>query len=443
MITDVYEAEKRIGIECYATDSEGIGGRIRELVEDFNVIEIHDDAGRKYVDDGKYLIVEVKKSSWDTHNLVRDMSQHLRVSPSRIGWAGTKDKRAVTTQLMSLWDISESDIKGISLRGLEISVVGRSNTKVALGDLVGNRFIIMIRDIGLPSDEVERRLASVTKQAEEMGGFINFFGIQRFGSRRPVTHEVGKLLLEGDFKEAAYTYIAKAYDDEKEETKTVRNAVWESRDASQGIETYPLSLRFERTMLHHLARFPGDYIGAFKALSPNLQKMFVHAFQSYMFNRILSARIMEGIPLNRAIDGDIVCFKNKQGLPDPKRLQKIGENDLVAVNKLIEKGRAWVTAPIFGYESEYSGGRMGEIERRIVEESCIELAAFRMEGFPELTSKGLRREILTGEMPVFEVSADELHEGKTKVCSSLSLPKGCYATTVLREYMKADPLDMS
>ena len=443
MITNVFKTEKIVGIECYATKAEGIGGRIRKLVEDFNVVEIPDDIGRKYVDDGKYLIVEITKTSWDTHNLVRDMSRHLRVSSSRIGWAGTKDKRAVTTQLMSLWDTSESDLEKINLRGIEMSVVGRSNSKIALGDLVGNRFTIIIRDIALSLDEVEKRLADITGQTEKIGGFVNFFGIQRFGSRRPVTHEVGKLLLEGDFKEAAYTYIAKAYKDEKEEARVVRTAIWESRDVAQGIETYPFNLRFERAMLHHLGKCPDDYVGAFKALSPNLQKMFIHAFQSYMFNRILSARIMEGIPLDEAIVGDVVCFRNKQGLPNAKKVQKVTEKDLKAVNRLISKGRAWVTAPILGYESEYSGGRMGEIERQIVEESGIELSAFKMEGFPEISSKGLRREILIGEMPVFEVAEDELHEGKAKVNASFSLPKGCYATTVLREYMKGNPLDMS
>src|SRR5665648_9195 len=177
MITDVFESEKIVGIECYATDSEGIGGRIRELVEDFNVVEIPDDIGRKYVDDGKYLIAQVKKSSWDTHNLVRDLARNLRVSSARIGWAGTKDKRAVTTQLISLWDTSESDLEKISMRGIEISAVGRSNSKIALGDLVGNRFIIIIRDIGLSSDEVDKRLDDITMQTKKIGGFVNFFGL--------------------------------------------------------------------------------------------------------------------------------------------------------------------------------------------------------------------------------------------------------------------------
>src|SRR5665648_898078 len=443
MITDVFESEKIVGIECYATDSEGIGGRIRELVEDFNVVEIPDDIGRKYVDDGKYLIAQVTKSSWDTHNLVRDMARNLRVSSTRIGWAGTKDKRAVTTQLISLWDTSESDLEKISMRGIEITAVGRSNSKIALGDLVGNSFIIIIRDIDLSFEDVEKRLNEITEQTKAIGGFVNFFGIQRFGSRRPVTHDVGKLLLEGDFEGAAYTYIAKAYKDENEDTKVVRNAVWESRDVAQGIETFPLSLRFERAMLHHLDKCPEDYVGSFMALSPNLQKLFIHAFQSYMFNRILSARIMEGIPLDEAIVGDVVCFRNEQGLPDAKKVQTITKKDLKAVNRLIAKGRAWVTAPILGYESEYSGGRMGEIEKRIVEESGIELSAFRMEAFPEISSKGLRREILTVVVPAFEVSEDELHEGKVKVTASFSLPKGCYATTVLREYMKGNPLDLS
>ncbi|HEX7628396.1 MAG TPA: tRNA pseudouridine(13) synthase TruD [Candidatus Methanoperedens sp.] len=420
-----------IGIGLYYSRTPGIGGVIRQEIEDFQVEEL---TNRVETTNGQYLIAELTKTNWDIHHLVRDLARILRISQTRFGWAGTKDKRAITKQKISIWDVTEEELARIHLKDIEFKPIGRSNKKVSLGDLWGNRFKITIRNIDTSYEDTLQRVTSITHEIEK--GVPNFFGVQRFGENRPVTHVVGEAILRGDIKEAALTYIAKAYPQENEGIRKARQFVSDTGDFKEGVKIYPLHLQFERAMMSHLIAHPEDHVGAFRALSPKLMAMFLHAYQSYIFNLVLSRRIETGMSIHEAYEGDIVCFKNEMGLPDTSRLQKVTADNLDGINNLINRGRAFVTAPLVGYETQFAEGKAGEIERAIVAELNIDVEGFKVPAIPELASKGLRREIIVPFKPEFSVGEDEKNAGKTKVVLEFSLQKGSYATTVLREYMK-------
>jgi tRNA pseudouridine13 synthase len=410
---------------------------MRQEIEDFCVEEL---TNRIETASGQYLIAQLTKTNWDIHHLVRDLARILRISQTRFGWAGTKDKRAITKQKISIWDITQEELARVHLKDIEFKAIGRSNKKVSLGDLWGNRFNITIRNIELSPVETGQRVQAISCELEK--GAPNFFGVQRFGENRPVTHVVGEAILRGDIKEAALTYIAKAYPEENEGIRKARQFVHDTGDFKEGVKIYPLHLQFERAMMSHLIAHPDDHAGAFRALSPKLMAMFLHAYQSYIFNLILSRRIQSGMSIHKAYDGDIVCFKNEMGLPDTSRLQKVTMDNLDGINNLVNRGRAFVTGPLIGYEARFAQGRPGEIERMVVKELNIDLEGFRVPAMPELASKGLRREIILPFKPEFSVEEDEKNEGKTKVTLGFSLQKGSYATTVLREYMKITALSV-
>jgi len=428
--------EQITGISVYATSTPGLDGTIKQMPEDFIVEEL---TNREEKLTGKQLICTLTKKNWDTHHLIRDISRILHMSQQRIGFAGTKDKNALTTQKISIYDLDESQLERVRLKDVKITPIGRSDKKVSLGDLWGNKFKIIIRGIERPLDEVEHLMEQTSSQISEIGGVPNFFGIQRFGIQRPITHLVGKKMVEGDIESAAMMYIARPCPGESLDGREVRQYVLDTRDFKGGLEKYPLRLRFERAMMNHLVEHPGDYAGAFNALSPNLRKMFVHAYQSYLFNLILSRRIAAGLKLNLAQEGDIVCFKNAVGLPDPTKLQRVTDDTLDGINNLINRGRAFITAPLIGYESQLSEGVPGEIEQSVIDEAGQDVAGFNMAILPELASKGLRREIIIPVKPAYIVIEDILNPGHIAIELDFSLQRGAYATIVLREYTKSAP----
>jgi len=424
-------ADNNIGIGLYYTKTPGIGGCIRQQPEDFVVEEL---TNRIEGANGKYLLVELAKKNWDIHHLVRELARILRISQKRFGWAGTKDKRALTKQRISIFDVSEVDIERVRLKDVELKVIGRANKRISLGDLWGNRFKITVRNIELSQEETLERARAITKELEK--GVPNFFGVQRFGESRPVTHIVGEAIMRGNFKEAALIYIAKPFEGEAEEIKKARQHVSDTGDFKEGLKLFPVRFQFERAMMNRLIAHPEDYRGAFKVLSPKLAQMFLHAYQSYIFNIILSRRIGEGLSIHEAYDGDIVCFRNEMGMPDTSRLQRVTKDNLEGINNLINRGRAFVTAPLVGYDTQLAEGKPGEIERGVISGLNIDLEGFRVPAMSELASKGLRREVILPFKPGFSAAADELNEGKTKLMLEFTLQKGGYATTVLREYMK-------
>ncbi|WP_406656715.1 tRNA pseudouridine(13) synthase TruD [Methanolobus sp. ZRKC2] len=437
---DIPSVEKQIGIDLYCTSVPGLGGQLRQEIDDFIVKEI---SNREEGDSGKQLIVELIKRNWDMHHLVRDMSRKLGISQKRISFAGTKDKRAKTTQKISIYDIDEKDIENFYLKDVELRVLGRSKRSLELGDLFGNEFIITIRNIDHNPEELEQMLTTVTEEIKAYGGVPNFFGIQRFGAIRPVTHLVGEQILKGNFEKAALIYIAKSFPDEPDDVNKVRDTVWKNRDFIEGLKIYPLRLRYERAMMHYLVENPGDFKGCFGVLARNISKMFVHAYQSYNFNRIICQRIEKGLPLDVAVPGDIVCFKNKEGLPDVTKTQHVTEENVDGMNNLVRRKRAFVTAPLIGYDTELASREPGSIEDDVFSETNMPVESFKVPEIPDMASRGLRREILIHCEPSFQVDEDELNPGKSKATLNFTLPKGCYATTVLREYMKVEPLKMS
>jgi len=420
-----FELEKLMGIEAYLTDEDGIGGDLRVNVEDFRVDEVSDvRAGQA----GEYLIVRMTKENWETHHLIRDISRELGISDERIGIAGTKDKRAVATQLLSIRGISQEQLSKVNLPRVRLEPLGRSNKDIGLGDLRGNNFNIIVRNVDLAAGELSARLKAIDASIGSAGGVPNFFGYQRFGIVRPITHLVGKKLVQRDVEGAAMAYIARAFPGESEENRKVREYVWESRDFKEGLRVYPLNLRYERTMMHYLVEHPGDFAGAFRSLSPKLLKLFVHAYQSYLFNRLLSARMLDGTSIAEPVEGDVICFTDDRLAPDTSRLETVTKKNLPDVKFLVKRKRAYVTLPLIGKDTVTDSGE----ERKVLAEEGIKVEDFNLAAMPELASSGLRREILLRVTP-------DITPGNGMAELKFYLPKGCYATTVLREFMKCAP----
>jgi tRNA pseudouridine13 synthase len=424
--------EARIGLEVYFTDTPGTGGRLKRELEDFVV----DEVSRPPPEDatGRFTIAKVTSTNWETNRLVRQLARQLGISRNRISFAGTKDKRAVTSQLLC-FEAPLEDILGLRLHQVTIENPYRSKKNVTIGDLIGNSFKIKVRECDLRGEALRSAASATLGRLVELGGFPNFFGVQRFGSLRPITHIVGRHIVRGEFEEACLAYAANPIPEESQEAREARRYIQETRDYAGGLRLLPRQLVFERVVVERLAMDPKDHAGAIRALPRNLQMMFVHAYQAYIFNRILSERIRRGEPIDSPLVGDMVLPMDKDGLPDHDKQVPVTKHNLDLVAMQVRNRRACVSAVLYGSGSSLSQGEPGEIERMVVEQEGIQRQDFIVPSIPECSSTGSRREMVAQFRDLeYEARGDMLD-------LSFSLGRGCYATSFLREVLKSDMIE--
>ena len=422
--------ERAVGIEQYVSDVDGVGGRLRASPADFRVREIETiDPAPLDADPDAYphLVVRARLRDWETTAFAGRLSDKLGISRERVSWAGTKDKRAITTQLFSIQGVTPP-LPAVAETTVE--PIGRAGRPVLFGDLAGNAFEIVVRDLDRPA-AVPQTTAALRAFAgdDETVAVPNYFGQQRFGSRRTVTHQVGLAVVQGDWEGAVMAYLGGPGEREPEPTSAARSFVEQTHDWAAALERFPDWLGHERAMLHALAD-GASFRAALESVPSSLQRLFVNAAQSALFNRIVSERLARGLPFDRPVVGDVVCFTTHEAdivRPAPERAQRVTADRLETVRRHCERGRAFVTAPLVGTETDRGGGDPGEIERAVLTDAGLEPSDFDRPG--EFHSTGTRRAILLTTN--LTVDRDPLQFG-------FRLPSGAYATTLLREYLK-DP----
>lgn len=421
--------EPGVGIEGYLTSTPGVGGSIKGSAEDFVVEEISSPPSP--APDGSVTIATIRVQNWETNRLVRELARNLHISRRRIGFAGTKDKRARTTQLFSFENVVPDAVRALRMKDLYVVDAYRSDRPLAIGDLVGNRFRIVVRDLAVPSEKAASLVDETARQLRVSGGFPNFFGEQRFGSVRPITHVVGRHIVRGEFREAVDAYVANPIEGEGPESYGVRAALRDTGDIRTALRSYPRSYGFEKAILNHLAVHPDDFVGALRQLPFNLLMMFVHGYQSSLFNRILSERMRRGIPIHEPVAGDLVLPADKLGLPDRDRTIDVTCDNLDRVTLRCREGKAWVSAILFGSEPEFAGGEPGQIEKSVVASEGLRPEDFIIPDIPRISSRGTRREILAPLRAIdADIRGDELN-------LAFDLTRGAYATCLVREFTKA------
>lgn len=212
--------------------------QIKQFPEDFIVNEINE---LKFNESGKYAIFELKKTNYNTISAINLIADYLSIHSKMIGFSGTKDKIAVTTQLISVPSQNKNKLDNFSRPNIQLTFKGYSGERLYLGSHKENEFIITVRDI-------EKKTKS--------GHFkiLNLFGTQRFSQ---CNDKIGLAIIKGDFK-------------------TAFNLIKESDSPSL------------REMEYHLSNQPNDYVGAIKKLPLKLLKLYVNSYQSKIWNELVT-----------------------------------------------------------------------------------------------------------------------------------------------------------
>ncbi len=327
--------------------------KIKQKPEDFLVKEV---SSVNLDDEGDYSVFRLRKKDYTTERAVQRIAKALNIDRKRIGYAGSKDKRAVTEQSISLRHANKEKTEVLNLKDIELEFLGYSKEPISLGDLEGNRFEIVVRNI--------------TESPVCLKRIVNYFGEQRFSTNNA---EVGKAIVKKDFEKAVDRMLVHIGEDEKK-------------------------------VIAHLKKHRNDFVGALKRIPWKILKLYVHAYQSRLWNMTAKEYLNPKI-------------KNKAG----PRIE-----DQLEIFK--------IKLPLIGFASEIQDKDVKQIVEKVMQNEEIDYNDFVIRAIPDLSSAGDERSLYTDvkDLVIGELEPDELNKGKKKIKLTFSLGKGGYATEVVK-----------
>lgn len=438
-----YHFEKVAGIPYFFTKTQGLNGVIKYKIDDFYVEELfkkcipvtNDELLRQFFPNkGNYLYVVIQKKNYSINELTNYIADRLRINKTYIGISGIKDKRAVTVQLVSLKNISAEHVNVLNSSRVQVLAYYYSYGPLHLGTHEGNRFIVSIRNIKLDKENIIKTCEEISETLQNP--IPNYFGYQRFGIPRAVTHLIGRELLLGNFEKAIEIMLGHPDPDEPQETREFREIYESTRDLQTSIKYLPEKLYYEKMVAEYLLRHPNDYEGAISSLPVAAIRMFLEAYSSYIFNLLLTKRLQFG---TNVFKGDLIAPLD--GFTPVNYCWEAGkEITIEKANNLVLSGKAAIVLPVIGHRIKIGSGYVREFLNEILINEGIRLYDFKfVAGSKAVFLKGSYRNAFIKLINniKYTVEEDLILDGQNLILE-FSLPRGSYATIILREFMKSN-----
>lgn len=386
----------------------GIGGIFKDSSDDFAVTEIplYHPCGS-----GEHVYAFIEKKALTTLEMLRRLARALAVAERDLGYAGMKDARGITRQTVSIPGVSPEQVAALAIPGLKILSASRHNNKLRLGHLAGNSFWIRLRNV--PADALQRSEAALEILCHR--GLPNYFGSQRYGVLGN-SATIGICLLQNDPEGAVRALVGNPEDISDERWRSGVRAFHDG-DLARAVELLPPHCRTEKEVIKTLLRRPGNWESAVKSIHPRILNLYLSAAQSSLFDRTVAARIDA---LDRIEPGDIAC-KHANGacflvMDAAEEMHRAAAFEISA------------TGPMFGRKMLVPEGRQAALEDAILAGAGLTRDIFNNAGRYRLD--GERRPL---RVPVRDVTVT-MDDGS--LILEFMLPKGSYATSLLREIMK-------
>ena len=393
----ISEIDLELGLSVYSTNFPGTKGKIKQNNEDFEVSEvISEKASNTISEDNGLAVYTLRKNGIDTTHALHDAEKRYGLVLCALG---LKDSNAITEQYVQAKTVSRS-LEQIEGKNYSLRRIGFSKKPISKQDMLGNKFKIKISD-----------LTNDISQFNEHDKILNFFGYQRFGSKRPVTHLIGKAIIQENYQKAIDFLLSHSSKYDSGENNHYRKLISERKSNLEVIDQLPKSMDIEIAVLRSLAK-SNDQKMAIREIPLQMRRFYIQAYQSYIFNKTLS-----------------MAFEYEEDLFVPK------ENDVCysrtgKLSKFQNEPGQRLTIPLVGH-SYFNKTRFDYYIQKILEEEEVSPSEFLIKNFQEISVEGGFRNSLI-QCDGFQASNDIIE---------FQLSRGSYATIIIREILKpGDPL---
>jgi len=381
-----------IGISVYSTSFSGCGGKIRVHKDDFLVSEkISQKTLNQISEKDGYVVYKLKKQNIDTRHAINNI---FKKTGLRLKSLGLKDASAVTEQYVCSMNKSPK-VTNLNEQKYSLEKIGFTKKPLSKKDMIGNHFTINVTD---SSENI--------CQFNEYDKILNFYGYQRFGSKRAVTHLLGKSILQQDFENAVNLLLSFTSEYDTKENTELRQKLSDISNFKKIRNEIPKQMDLELIVVDEIIQH-NDPKKAIRALPTPMKRFFVQAYQSFLFNKTLSMAFENGENLFEPDDGD-VCFDKDS---------KLGKYSNDEGQRL--------AIPIAGY-SYYKKTRFDYYISKILEEEEITHKDFFIKNMQEASNEGGFRNA--------SIKCDDYSFSGNTV--EFTLSRGSFATIVMREVMK-------
>ncbi|XP_011728788.1 pseudouridylate synthase 7 homolog isoform X2 [Macaca nemestrina] len=392
---------------------------------------------------GSYCHFVLYKENKDTMDAINVLSRYLRVKPNIFSYMGTKDKRAITVQEIAVLKITAQRLAHLNkcLMNFKLGNFSYQKNPLKLGELQGNHFTVVLRNITGTDDQVQQAMNSLREI-----GFINYYGMQRFGTTAVPTYQVGRAILQNSWTEVMDLILKPRSGAEKGYLVKCREEWAKTKDPAAALRKLPVKRCVEGQLLRGLSKYGmKNIVSAFGIIPRNNRLMYIHSYQSYVWNNMVSKRIEDyGL---KPVPGDLVLKGATASYIEEDDVNNYSIHDVVM--------------PLPGFDVIYPKHKIQEAYREMLTADNLDIDNMRHK-IRDYSLSGAYRKIIIRpqnvswevvayddpKIPLFNTDVDNLEgkpppvfasEGKYRALKmDFSLPPSTYATMAIREVLKMD-----
>ena len=386
--------------------------KLKRQPEDFQVEEL---PVVKPGDRGRFVFYRLEKRGIGTLEAIEAITRRWNVAGRRISYGGLKDRHAVTVQYLTIFEGPDRPLRETSLR---LEPLGRLNEPYGPAHFQGNRFALVLRD--MTPEAVKRALRAAGELPRD--GLPNYFDDQRFGSVGFDGDFIARAWLAGDHERALRLALAEPNPSDRPATKVEKALLREYWGRWAELKA-KLERSHARSLVTYLVDHPADFRGGFARLKRELRSLYFSAFQSHLWNLMLGrwieriTRLEQRVP----IEFKVASLPIHHGL-DPEQAEVLTACRI----------------PLPCARTPLPDGAGGEVAQEVLEPFGLRWEDLRVRHLKDVFfSKGVRPALFFAENLSHSADSDELHPGRQKLRLAFDLPKGAYATLVVKRLTDA------